>query len=62
MDSFSVLSPVAEIAAMESVAATVLRKSTCLTKFEGALNLLSSTSAGLNSKNFEESSTGSNRD
>ena len=44
MDSFSVLSPVAEIAAMESVAATVLQKSTCLTKFEGALNLLSSAS------------------
>jgi len=43
-DSFSVLSPVAEIAGMESVAATVLQKSTCLTKFKGALNLLSSAS------------------
>ena len=33
-------SPVSEIAAMENVAATVLRKSLCLTKFEGALSLL----------------------
>ena len=43
-DLFSVPSPVAEIAATENVATTVLQKSMCLEKFEGALSLLSSAS------------------
>ena len=43
-DLFSVPIPVSEIAATENVAATVLQKSTCLEKFEGALSLLSSAS------------------
>jgi hypothetical protein len=46
-------SPVAEIAATENVAATVLQKSMCLEKFKCALSLLSSAAgSGLQSQIF----------
>ncbi len=56
-DLFSVLSPVAEIAATENVAATVLQKSMCLAKLENRLSLLlSAREASNNIQYFKESS------
>ena len=53
-DLFSVPSPVYEISAMKNVAATVLQKSTCLEKIEGALSLmLRASGSGPQSRTFQ---------